>query len=423
MSVGKIFLVGLGPGSEAHMTTRAQEAIAASDVVIGYSTYIRLVEPLLTHQEVVKKGMAEEIDRCEEAIAHAGKGKAVALISSGDVGIYGMAGPTYEVLLKTGWTPDSEIKVEVVPGCTALSACASLVGAPLSHDFCSISLSDLLTPWPVIAKRLDAAGCSDFVVALYNPKSGRRTEQIVAAQEILLRHRSGKTPVAIVKSAYRPRQSVEMTTLKKMAEADIGMLSTVLIGNSDTFVKEGLMITPRGYAGKYVDFTREVKKGEKAGHSLSMGLDGWHEIMRDHLRKNPDHSMQQVSELFDVPMGEVLKALSDAGNNPIDGRSVEVIKRKALPALLITMKQVRIRWVAGDAEGTITLQDATWAVSKKEVQLVGPGTSVCLPIKSIKGIWLSRSGSGKTLFLTDQYGDILLRVQVTAQHALRVTGP
>ncbi|ABK45618.1 precorrin-3 methyltransferase [Magnetococcus marinus MC-1] len=423
MKAGKIYLVGLGPGAEAHMTARAREAIADADVVIGYTTYIRLVQPLLSHQQVVKKGMAEELDRCEEAIVFAKQGKKVALISSGDVGIYGMAGPTYEVLFKSGWSPDSGIAVEVVPGCTALSSCASLVGAPLGHDFCSISLSDLLTPWPVIAKRLNAAACSDFVIALYNPKSGRRTEQIVAAQKILLHHRSGKTPVAIVKSAYRPRQSVVMTTLKKMVDEEIGMLSTVLIGNGETFVKEGIMITPRGYADKYVDFTKEIKEGEQAGHSLSMGLTGWHEIVREHLRLHPKQSMQITSERFDVPMGEVLKAVSEAGDRPIPGRTVERIKRKALPGLLITMKQVRIRWVAGAAEGTITLQDATWAVSESEVQLVGPGTSVALPIDSIKGIWLSRSGSGKTLFMTDRFGAVLLRVQVTAQSALRVAGP
>ncbi|MDY6957505.1 MAG: precorrin-3B C(17)-methyltransferase, partial [Pseudomonadota bacterium] len=175
MSKGRIFLVGFGPGAEAHMTQRAREAIAASDVVIGYSTYIKLVTPLLSGKRVIRKGMTEEIDRCVEAHAHAREGRTVALISSGDIGIYGMAGPTYEVLLQAGWHPDSDIEVEVVPGATALSACAALVGAPLTHDFCAISLSDLLTPWPVIARRLEAAARADFVVALYNPKSGRRT--------------------------------------------------------------------------------------------------------------------------------------------------------------------------------------------------------------------------------------------------------
>jgi precorrin-3B C17-methyltransferase len=188
-----------------------------------------------------------------------------------------MAGPTFEVLFQAGWTPDSGIEVEIVPGASALNTCAALVGAPLTHDFCAISLSDLLTPWPTIARRLDAVAYADFVVALYNPKSGRRMRQIEEAQRIFLRHRDPQTPVAIVKSAYRPKQRIEFTTLEKMGEADIGMLTTVLIGNSNTFVKHGLMITPRGYANKYdVELGRSgAREGEMAGHSLSTGLNGW----------------------------------------------------------------------------------------------------------------------------------------------------
>ncbi|MCK4493507.1 MAG: precorrin-3B C(17)-methyltransferase, partial [Methylococcales bacterium] len=156
MMSGKIYLVGFGPGAEEHMSYRAKEAISEADVIIGYSTYIKLIKNLLDGKEVIRKGMTEEIDRCIEAYEHAKLGKKVALISSGDIGVYGMAGPTYEVLLQSGWKADGEIPVEIIPGSTALSACASLVGAPLTHDFCSISLSDLLTPWPVISKRLEA---------------------------------------------------------------------------------------------------------------------------------------------------------------------------------------------------------------------------------------------------------------------------
>ena len=284
MSTGKIFLVGFGPGAEEHMTRRAREAIAAADVVIGYATYIKLVEPLLAGKTVIRKGMTEELDRAVHALASAREGKKVALISSGDAGVYGMAGPTYEVLFQAGWTPDSDVQVEVVPGASAINACAALVGAPLTHDFCSISLSDLLTPWPVIARRLDAVAASDFVVALYNPKSGRRTQQIVQAQTLFLRHRRHDTPVAVVKSAYRRRQRIEFTTLDKMSECDIGMLTTVLIGNSHTFVQHGLMVTPRGYANKYdLDDGGSTRTGEKAGRSLSTGLLGWMENLRaDH---------------------------------------------------------------------------------------------------------------------------------------------
>ncbi len=274
---GKIMLVGLGPGNNDHLTARARAAIAEADTIIGYVTYIRLVADLVKGKEVIKKSMTEELDRAIESLDRARQGKKVALISSGDAGVYGMAGPTFEVLFQAGWTPDSDIEVEIIPGASALNTCAALVGAPLTHDFCAISLSDLLTPWPTIARRLDAVAYADFVVALYNPKSGRRTQQIVEAQRLFLRHRDPKTPVAIVKSAYRPRQRIEFTTLDKMAEADIGMLSTVLIGNSNTFIKHGLMVTPRGYANKYAveDGERNTHDGEQAGRSLSTGLNGW----------------------------------------------------------------------------------------------------------------------------------------------------
>lgn len=284
MSGGKIMLVGIGPGSHAHMTHRAREAIAEADTVIGYVTYIKLVADLLEGKEVIRKGMTEELDRAVHALARAREGKKVALISSGDAGVYGMAGPTYEVLFQAGWTPDSGVEVEVVPGASAINACAALVGAPLTHDFCSISLSDLLTPWPVIARRLDAVAAADFVVALYNPKSGRRTQQIVEAQRLFLRHRRPDTPVAVVKSAYRRRERIEFTTLDKMSECDIGMLTTVLIGNSHTFVRHGRMVTPRGYANKYeLHGDGSTREGERPGRSLSTGLLGWMENLRiDH---------------------------------------------------------------------------------------------------------------------------------------------
>jgi len=273
---GRLFLVSIGPGNAHHMTPAARVAIAAADVVIGYVTYLRLVADLLDGKEVIKKGMTEEIDRAVEAIRHARAGRTVALISSGDVGIYGMAGPTFEALFAAGWRPDQEgeIDVEVIPGITALAAAAALVGAPLTHDFCAISLSDLLTPWPVIARRLAAAAAADFVIALYNPKSGRRTQQIVEAQWLLMQHRAPETPVAIVKSAFRTRQHVELTTLAKMAECEIGMLSTVLVGNSTTFVAHGKMVTPRGYHHKY-DADGSVRDGERPAQSLSAGLAGF----------------------------------------------------------------------------------------------------------------------------------------------------
>ena len=315
MRNGKILLVGFGPGSGAHMTQRAREAIAEADVVVGYSTYINLVNDLLVGKEVIRKGMTEEIDRCIEAYEQAKLGKVVALVSSGDIGIYGMAGPSYEVLLQSGWTPASGITVEVIPGSTALSTCASLVGAPLTHDFCSISLSDLLTPWPVIAKRIDAVGRSDFVIALYNPKSGRRTQHIVEAQRILLQYRRPDTPVAVVKSAYREKQDVQLVSLDAMSDCKIGMLTTVLIGNSTTFVREGLMITPRGYANKYDNVTGTTKDGEKAGRSLTMGLTGWKACVRKYLCDSNAHSLRDIARHFDTPLGEILSAIAEANDD------------------------------------------------------------------------------------------------------------
>jgi len=303
---GKIMLVGIGPGSVAHMSQRAREAIAEADTIIGYVTYIKLVAELCVGKEVIRKSMTEELDRAIEALDRAKAGRKVALVSSGDAGVYGMAGPTYEVLFQAGWTPESGIEVEIVPGASALNTCAALVGAPLTHDFCAISLSDLLTPWPVIARRLDAAAAADFVVALYNPKSGRRTRQIVEAQRLFLRHRRPDTPVAIVKSAYRPRQRIEFTTLDRMAEAEIGMLSTVLIGNSNTFVREGRMVTPRGYANKYDLDRGETHAGERPGRSLSTGLSGWLESLQA-----SGESAEQLAARYGLPVDYVEQALAE----------------------------------------------------------------------------------------------------------------
>ncbi len=334
MSKGKILLVGFGPGAKQHMSARAVEAIGEADVVIGYSTYIKLVEDQLEGKVVVRKGMTEELDRSIEAYEQAKQGKTVALISSGDIGVYGMAGPTYEVLLQSGWTPDSDIEVEVVPGSTALSACASLVGAPLTHDFCSISLSDLLTPWPVIAGRLEAAAKSDFVVALYNPKSGRRTGQIVEAQRILLQHRKPETPVAIVKSAYRDKQEIQIVRLDEMVDCKIGMLTTVLIGNSSTFLEQGLMITPRGYANKYDQLTGEVNSGEKRGRSLTMGLNGWQECAREYMRENPSKSLRNVMTYFGMPLAQTIAAIAAASDDDSAGEFKAVAVSTDLLALV-----------------------------------------------------------------------------------------
>lgn len=268
---GVLSVVGIGPGAEAHATPAAVEAIAGAELVVGYTTYIKLVRHLIAGKEVVKTGMTEEIGRARAAVERARAGGKVALISSGDAGIYGMAGLVFEVLREIGWRRGDSPELRIIPGVTALSSCASLVGAPLVHDFCAISLSDLLTPWPVIAKRIEAAAAADFVVALYNPASGRRTRQIVEAQAILRRHREGSTPVALVKSAYRKLEQVVLSDLDQFLDYEIGMLTTVLVGSSRTFVFEGYMVTPRGYGNKY-RLDGEVLPGQQPGRSLV--LDG-----------------------------------------------------------------------------------------------------------------------------------------------------
>ncbi|MCL6593025.1 MAG: precorrin-3B C(17)-methyltransferase [Alicyclobacillus sp.] len=270
---GKLWIVGFGPGSAEHITARALTAIQASDVVIGYNTYVDLVRHLLTQQEVVRTGMTEEVSRAQAAVELAQQGKAVAVISSGDAGVYGMAGLVYEVLVEQGWQEGDNPEVEVVPGISAIHSCAALLGAPIMHDACTISLSDHLTPWDVIARRVEAAAAADFVIALYNPKSGRRTEQIVETQRILLRHRSPETPVGLVKSAYRDKQRVDVTTLADMLDYEIGMLTTVIIGNSQTFVHGKKLITPRGYQRKYD--LREAEQRLRPGERLRPEHEPW----------------------------------------------------------------------------------------------------------------------------------------------------
>jgi precorrin-3B C17-methyltransferase len=264
---GTLTIVGIGPGAHEHTTPAALAAIAEAEVVVGYTTYIRLVRDLIEGKEVIRTGMTEEIGRARAAVDRARAGAKVVIISSGDAGVYGMGGLVFQVLQETGWRRGDPPDLRLVPGITALNACASLVGAPLGHDFCAISLSDLLTPWPVIERRIAAAAESDFVIGLYNPASGRRTRQIVRAHEIIARSRAGTTPVALVKSAYRKLEQRVLTDLDHFLDYEIGMLTTVIVGSSQTFVFEGHMVTPRGYANKYT-WEGEALPGQTPGHSL-----------------------------------------------------------------------------------------------------------------------------------------------------------
>jgi cobalt-precorrin 5A hydrolase/precorrin-3B C17-methyltransferase len=241
----RLYIVGTGPGSIEHITPYAQKVIKRSDVIVGYGTYIDLIQELIKDKEVVCTGMTQEIERCKKAVEYAISGKIVSLISGGDPGIYAMAGPVFEILKakNTG----SEIHIEVIPGVPALSACAARLGAPLMHDFAVISLSDRLTQWEVIEERLVAAASADFVIVLYNPKSSMRTEQIQRAREIVMKHRSAETPVGIVKAATRQDEKVIITNLREMPDYEIDMQTTIIIGNSKSFIWLNRMITPRGY--------------------------------------------------------------------------------------------------------------------------------------------------------------------------------
>ena len=240
---GRLRIVGLGPGASRLRTPAAEAAVRHAHVVIGYAPYVDAAADLLSpHQEVIRSPIGDEIVRAKQALAEAGAGRDVALVCSGDPGVYAMASITLEA------SADAPgVEIETVPGVTAAFAAAAAVGAPLGHDFATISLSDLLTPWEAIETRLRAAAAADFAVALYNPRSQRRTWQLDAARRILLEHRSPETPVAVVTDASRPDERAHVTTLAGLDPADTGMTSCVLVGSSTTRVVDGRVVTPRGY--------------------------------------------------------------------------------------------------------------------------------------------------------------------------------
>jgi len=235
------------------MTFRAKQVIEQSDTIVGYDTYVSLVEDLIEGKEIHRYAMTQEVERAKQCIELAMAGKTVSLVSSGDPGIYGMAGLIYETLAEAGWDPKTGLQVEVVPGVSALNSCASLVGSPLMTDFAVVSMSDLLVPWEIIVKRVEAAAQGDYVIVIYNPSSKKRIHQLQDTRKILLKYRKPTTPVAIIKGAYRDSQTVVITDLQNMEEhADkLGMISTVIIGNSSTYNFKNLMINPRGYTSKY----------------------------------------------------------------------------------------------------------------------------------------------------------------------------
>ena len=236
--MGKLYVIGIGPGGLDEMTLRAVKAIEESDIIVGYTKYIEMVKDLIKDKEIFKTGMRGEEERCREAL-ELSKDKKVALISTGDSGIYGMAGLILEMR--------KDENVEIIPGITASSAAGSVLGAPLMHDNCNISLSDLMTPYEDIKKRVRFAAEGDFVISLYNPKSKGRPHYLREGVDIIKEFRGEETPIAVVRNALREGESKEIFTLKDFNDEVVDMFSIVIIGNSKSYIKDGYFVTPRGY--------------------------------------------------------------------------------------------------------------------------------------------------------------------------------
>ena len=240
--MGTIYVVGLGPGDGKFLTEQAREALSAAEVLCGYTVYVDLIAPLYPGKEIFTTPMRGELERCRRALESARAGKTVALVCSGDAGVYGMASPLLELAGETG-----EVEIIIVPGVTAALSGGAVLGAPLGHDFCVISLSDLMTPWAVIEKRLVCAAEGDFAICLYNPASRKRREYLRRACDILLRVRSGETVCGVVRNIGRTGQGWQVLSLADLREYPADMFTTVFIGSSRTAEIGGRMVTPRGY--------------------------------------------------------------------------------------------------------------------------------------------------------------------------------
>lgn len=237
--MGKLYVIGIGPGGLEHMTLKAKQAIEESNIVVGYNKYIDMIKPLVEDKELFSTGMRGEEARCRKALELSKENNTVALISTGDSGIYGMAGLILQM--------QEDENVEIIPGVTASSAAGSVIGAPLMHDNCNISLSDLMTPYDLIKKRVRNAADADMIISLYNPRSKGRPHYLREAIEIIKEYRELNTPVAVVRHALRDGQDYKLFTLENFDEEVVDMFSIVIVGNSQSFIKSGKFITPRGY--------------------------------------------------------------------------------------------------------------------------------------------------------------------------------
>ena len=238
----KLSVVGIGPGAESYMTLACRAVLKSAEVIVGYSAYVDLVKPLFPEKTFFQTGMMKETERCREALGLASEGKTTAMICSGDAVVYGMAGLIYELL-----SSFPGVSVEVIPGVTAALSASAILGAPLTNDFAVISLSDLLTPAETIRKRLDCAAAGDFCIALYNPSSRKRADYLAEACRIIRRYRTPETVCGYVQNIGREGECFRILTLAELETAETDMFTTVLIGNSQTRVIEGKMVTPRGY--------------------------------------------------------------------------------------------------------------------------------------------------------------------------------
>ena len=257
--MGKIIVAGIGPGSQQDITPAVLEAVREADVIVGDQYYFQFIMPYVKAGcECIDTGMKKERQRAEQAFELAEQGKTVVVISSGDAGIYGMTPLIYEMRRERG----SDIEIASLPGISAFQKAASLLGAPIGHDMCIISMSDLMTPWEVIERRIMAAAVGDFVTAVYNPKSHGRYWQLYRLQEIFLQHRSPETPVGYVRQAGRDDEVVKLTTLSTFDPEDVDMFTVIIIGNSQSYIADGKLITPRGY------YREVVAEGDKVGQNI-----------------------------------------------------------------------------------------------------------------------------------------------------------
>ena len=314
--MGRIIIAGIGPGSQEDITPAVLEAVQQADAIVGYKYYFQFIEPYVKKGcECIDTGMKKERERAEQAFLLAETGKTVVVISSGDAGLYGMAPLVYEMAEAKG----ADITIETLPGISAFQKAASLLGAPIGHDTCIISLSDLMTPWEVIERRIKAAATGDFVTAIYNPKSHGRYWQLYRLQELFLMERSADTPVGYVRQAGRPEQQVKVTTLGAFDPEDIDMFTVVLIGNSQSYISDGKIITPRGY------YRETATEGEKIGQNIM--IESFRTIASELKKDYPlDHKwalLHAIHTTADFDMEDILytdpKAVETLYNKVKDG--------------------------------------------------------------------------------------------------------